>query len=121
MTDIRKRVKCSECGKVTAARLPRDGRLKGDGSAWFPRRHNVNGEPCPGNFEFAEIINDPNEKRYDVEISGSGSLHEIRESLKLLLIDLNNTYSFESSIAESEDNTFGGEIPPLVIDIALIT
>jgi hypothetical protein len=33
------RVVCSVCGKVVKGRLPRDGRLVGDGSAVMPRRH----------------------------------------------------------------------------------
>ncbi len=61
-TGIRKRVRCSVCGKITAARLTGTRNEKGDGSMWFPRRHEVNGAPCSGNIESAEIINDPNKK-----------------------------------------------------------
>lgn len=33
------RVVCSLCGKVVKGRLPRDGKLVGDGSEVMPRRH----------------------------------------------------------------------------------
>lgn len=49
-------VKCVMCGKLTAGRLPRSGSHKGDGTFWYPRRHNVNGKPCPGNIEEGIII-----------------------------------------------------------------
>lgn len=39
------RVKCAVCGKLTAGRLPRKGRHEGDGTLWYPRRHN-----CPGDI-----------------------------------------------------------------------
>ena len=48
--------KCAICGKMTTGRLPRDGRHTGDGSFWFPRRHSVNGKPCPGNIEEAILV-----------------------------------------------------------------
>lgn len=48
--------KCVVCGKLTAGRVPRDGWIRGDRSERFPRRHNVDGEPCPGNIEFTEWI-----------------------------------------------------------------
>lgn len=50
------RVRCSACGKVTAARLPRHGKHKGDGTFWFPRRHKISGVDCRGNIEEAEMI-----------------------------------------------------------------
>lgn len=50
------RVRCVVCGKVTAARLPREGRYKGDGTFWFPRRHKVEGVDCRGNIEEATVI-----------------------------------------------------------------
>jgi hypothetical protein len=48
---LKRRIKCSVCGKITAGRLPREGNYKGDGTFWYPRRHNVDGDFCPGNFE----------------------------------------------------------------------
>lgn len=50
------RVRCAACGMVKTARLPRSGRYKSDGTFWFPRRHKVDGKPCPGNIEEAEVI-----------------------------------------------------------------
>lgn len=49
-------VKCCECGKRTAPRLPRSGRHKGDGTCWLPRRHRINGVLCPGSLEEGELI-----------------------------------------------------------------
>lgn len=60
----RLRFRCVECGKLTAGRLPRlpwgrkgTGRV-GDGTYYFPRRHKVNGEPCPGNVLEAEWVSE---------------------------------------------------------------
>lgn len=53
------RFRCRVCGKLTAGRIPREGRYVGDLSARFPRRHNVNGQPCPGIIEDAEWIDVP--------------------------------------------------------------
>lgn len=54
------KVKCAECGKLTAGRLPRAGRHEGDGTFWFPRRHKgPDGQPCPGNVEEGEVIETP--------------------------------------------------------------
>jgi hypothetical protein len=51
------RFKCVVCGKLTAGRMPREGRLVGDTSARFPRRHKgPDGKPCPGNIEDAEWV-----------------------------------------------------------------
>ncbi len=48
------RYKCVVCGKLTAGR--QTGKHS-DRSERFPRRHNgPDGEPCPGNIEFAEWI-----------------------------------------------------------------
>jgi hypothetical protein len=44
------RFQCPECGKLTSGRLPRDGRHVGDGTVRYPRRHKVDGKPCPGNI-----------------------------------------------------------------------
>ena len=52
----RYKAKCSVCGKMTEPRLPIEGRCKGDGTFWFPRRHKVNGLDCPGNIEEAKIV-----------------------------------------------------------------
>ena len=46
------RFKCVLCGKITAGRIPRNG----DKSMRFPRRHNANGKPCPGNVEEAKWV-----------------------------------------------------------------
>ena len=45
------RAKCRECGKVTALRQP-----YGEGTDFLPRRHKVNGEPCPGNVREAILV-----------------------------------------------------------------
>lgn len=46
--------KCIICDKVTSGR--RTGKHS-DGSERYPRRHKgPDGEPCPGNYEFAEWI-----------------------------------------------------------------
>lgn len=64
------RFKCPVCGKITAGRLPVNQsrhRERGDGTFYFPRRHNgPDGEPCPGNIEEAiwvdlEEEDDPND------------------------------------------------------------
>lgn len=48
--------RCVVCGRLTTGWWPREGRLKGDGSARWPRRHRINGQPCPGNTELAEWV-----------------------------------------------------------------
>ena len=50
------KVKCAVCGKITHPRLPRDGRHKGDGTSWLPRRHKVNGKDCEGNIQEGELF-----------------------------------------------------------------
>ena len=53
------RFRCAVCGKVTAGRVPvsfTNHRERGDGTFRYPRRHNVNGKPCPGNIQEAEWI-----------------------------------------------------------------
>lgn len=50
------RFKCKTCGKITAGRRPGKTWYRSDGTAMFPRRHNHNGKPCPGNIEEAEWI-----------------------------------------------------------------
>ena len=50
------RFKCAICGKLTAGRLPRSGKYVGDGTFRYPRRHYINGQPCPGNIIEAEWI-----------------------------------------------------------------
>ena len=55
--------KCVVCGKLTSGRLPRAGWLPGDGSFRYPRRHKVNGKPCPGNIMEAEWIDLPESER----------------------------------------------------------
>lgn len=42
--------KCAVCGWPNAGRIPKGG----DGSYIVPRRHKVNGVPCPGNNMEAE-------------------------------------------------------------------
>lgn len=32
-------VRCAECGRVVKGRIPREGRLMGDGTVLMPRRH----------------------------------------------------------------------------------
>lgn len=56
MAKKKTRFKCVICGKLTAGRISRDGRLEGDASARFPRRHKHKGEPCEGNVLEAEWI-----------------------------------------------------------------
>jgi len=54
------KIVCSVCGKVTAGRLPRASRHDmGDGTFWFPRRHDVDGKPCDGNIEEGKMIDAP--------------------------------------------------------------
>ena len=49
--------RCVVCGKLTAGRLPREGRHHpGDGSVMFPRRHSTHGYPCPGNVRLATWV-----------------------------------------------------------------
>jgi len=48
----RTRFKCVKCGKITAGRIPR----RGDGTVRFPRKHKVDGKPCPGNMVEAEWV-----------------------------------------------------------------
>ncbi|UTU07738.1 hypothetical protein CcrC1_gp054c [Caulobacter phage C1] len=51
------RFKCVVCGKLSAGRLPREGRHVGDGSERFPRRHKGgDGADCPGNILYAEWV-----------------------------------------------------------------
>lgn len=54
------RFKCEVCGKLTAGRLPREGRLPGDGTFYYPRRHlGADGAVCPGVFREAEWVEVP--------------------------------------------------------------
>lgn len=57
-------------------------------------------------------------KSYSIEISGSGTLPEIIEALRLLMFDLKNGQAVDESIADHGD--FSGEIPPLVIEITQV-
>jgi hypothetical protein len=50
------RFRCVVCGKLTAGRMPREGREVGDTTARFPRRHHHNGRPCPGNIQLAAWV-----------------------------------------------------------------
>lgn len=51
------RYRCRHCGKLTAGRLPRaHGRFYGDGTIRYPRRHQHEGKPCPGNIQEAEWV-----------------------------------------------------------------
>lgn len=50
------KVKCSVCKKLCIPRLPREGRLKGDGTVWFPRRHRIDSNDCEGNIIEGELI-----------------------------------------------------------------
>lgn len=54
-------IQCTTCGKETAnGRLPREGRLKGDGSERYPRRHKGrDGKVCPGVFVFGAWLDPP--------------------------------------------------------------
>jgi hypothetical protein len=54
------RFRCVVCGKMTAGRLPRDGRhFPGDGSGRYPRRHKgVDGKPCKGNIELVDWVDE---------------------------------------------------------------
>ena len=51
--------KCVVCGKITAGRIGREGRLSGDMSERCPRRHNVDGKDCAGNILEAEWVDVP--------------------------------------------------------------
>lgn len=48
----RLKFKCPVCGKLTAGRIPKGG----DGSFYYPRRHNFGASPCPGNIQEAEWV-----------------------------------------------------------------
>ena len=49
--------RCVYCGKLTSGRMPRlNGRHLGDTSERYPRRHDYEGKPCPGNIEHAEWV-----------------------------------------------------------------
>lgn len=51
--------KCVVCGKLTAGRIGREGRLSGDMSERFPCRHKLDGKDCPGNIINAEWVDVP--------------------------------------------------------------
>ena len=50
--------KCTECGLVTTGRLPRAYREPGNGTEYFPRRHNAPGshKVCSGVYRAAEWV-----------------------------------------------------------------
>lgn len=53
------RFRCAECGKLTAGRFPRGG----DGTFYYPRRHQVDGQECRGSYmEAIWIRSVPEEK-----------------------------------------------------------
>lgn len=55
----RTRFRCTVCGKLGAGRMPREGKVKGDGSARFPRRHKgPSGRLCPGVHIEAEWVDE---------------------------------------------------------------
>lgn len=54
--------KCVVCGKLTTGRIPKRGKEYGDLTVRFPRRHKVNGRPCPGNIKEAEWIDMDSER-----------------------------------------------------------
>ena len=53
----RTRFRCAVCGKLTAGRFPH----LGDGTFYYPRRHQVDGADCPGNIIEAEWVDDDDE------------------------------------------------------------
>jgi len=55
MTIAKEKFECAVCGKITTGRLPRNG----DGTFWYPRRHNVSGIPCEGNIQEADPLVQP--------------------------------------------------------------
>jgi hypothetical protein len=48
--------RCVECGKISTGRIPHSGWMQGDLTFRYPRRHLVNGEPCPGMLKEAEWV-----------------------------------------------------------------
>lgn len=50
------RFRCVACGKLTTGRVPHGSWIRGTGDFRYPRRHKVNGEPCPGNIREAEWV-----------------------------------------------------------------
>ena len=46
------RFRCTSCGKLTAGRFPRGG----DGTFYFPRRHQAGGQLCLGSYSEAEWV-----------------------------------------------------------------
>ncbi len=51
------RFRCVACGKLTAGRISREGRDRGDKTARFPRHHaSDQGDPCPGIYTEAEWV-----------------------------------------------------------------
>jgi hypothetical protein len=55
------RFRCRVCGKLTAGRMPREGRASGDTSERWPRRHAVAGRVCEGVYHLAEWVDVPAE------------------------------------------------------------
>jgi len=49
-----RKFRCAVCGKEVAGRLPRGG----DGTFFYPRKHNVNGTICTGVYSEAEWMTD---------------------------------------------------------------
>ena len=47
---------CTECGLLTTGRLPRGYREPGDGTWYYPRRHNVDGRLCTGSLMQAKWV-----------------------------------------------------------------
>lgn len=57
--DRETKFKCVICGKLTAGRWPREGGIKGDGSARWPRKHRIDNKICEGNYYEAEWVDVP--------------------------------------------------------------
>lgn len=66
------RFRCVVCGKLTAGRLPRDGRhFPGDGSERWPRRHKgANGQLCDGVWQLAEWVDVDDSRFGDADLTG---------------------------------------------------
>lgn len=103
------RFRCVVCGLLTAGRMPVDDGelgarrgLPGDGSARYPRRHDVKGERCPGSRRDADWV--------DVEIPDGAGPYERRRLLSGRVTNSNDK-SERSSSAGRGGARFGAGRP----------
>lgn len=64
--DIATAFQCRECGLKTTGTLPRGYREPGDGSCYYPRRHYIKGNVCPGVYDEAVWVTVP----YGIKVWG---------------------------------------------------